>query len=313
MYYINKHTLCRKLSTSCLIAFLLLFSTAFGLVTQAGADNIEAELTAMQNQSFNDEDIIISLEFPGGNAMEYLEALQHKVPKSNIIIMNDVDKVEMPEIRLKSVTLYAAMQLLEDQSSFSQHYQYELSFDELSNGSNSEPIYIIRAYKTRVSNQLSDNPVSLSKIWAVEPLLQVISSDDILAAIDVALPLSVNQKPDVELRFHKETGLLIARGGEHELRMIDQLLNELNVTASGRVVENRRQDSVNELEIQNNELLQRMQEMQPIIQTQQQMIENLQQALQAREEMSMDMQNRMRTLTDKLKAMQKELEIHRDK
>ncbi len=285
-----------------------------------GSTTLTAERITINTQDQDISDTVFSLKFSGGNAAEYIQTIQHQVPQANIVIMPDVDKIQIPPLKLTSVNLDTALSLLNDQIGEDNNYRYSIESYDARTDRISNPVFVVRTVKKRIGGFGNQSREITSKVWAVDPLLKVLSSDDILAAIDVALPLSVDEKPDVEIRFHKETGLLIARGGEQELRMIDQLLSQLYDTAANRAELDERERHIDELENQNMELHERMQQIKPEmeewrthIEEQKQMIQHLQEALKEKEEITVVMQNKIESLMDKMMAMQKELQIHRDK
>jgi len=203
-------------------------------------------------ESANTYAVCLSLDFEGGTATDYLDALRDAAKSANIVVMPGAEHVLMPPVQLKAVALSSAVDLLNNQQSVDEDgMRYILSVDqiesdrfELSNDDRRRegidslttlPVFVVNVDSEPARLGDSDQTRLESQVWALEPLLQLqlqpLSADDVLATIDVALPLAAEGEPEVEIRFHEETGILIARGDFRALQMVDNVLNQLEGSA----------------------------------------------------------------------------------
>ena len=60
-----------------------------------------------------DEPPLIDLQFPGGSIAEYVETINDAVDDFNIVVMPAAREIEMPPIHLQSVSVNAALELMQ--------------------------------------------------------------------------------------------------------------------------------------------------------------------------------------------------------
>lgn len=207
----------------------------------------------------------LSLNFGGGTAADYIEAIRSASKSANIVVMPGAEHVLMPPVQLKAVTLLSALKLLDHLQSVDENgRRYILRFDQIESnwfdltdddrrreGVDSPttlPVFVVNVDSAPAPWGKQDQSAVEPQVWDIESLVQALSADDVLATIDVALPLATEDEPNVEIRFHEETGILIARGEAMALRMIDEVLNHLEGTAQARGAADERARRVDELE-----------------------------------------------------------------
>jgi hypothetical protein len=76
---------------------------------------------------------------------------------------------------------------------------------------------------------------SASQIWSVADLLQAgFTSDEISTAITSALDLMLVESKPASVRFHEETGLIMANGKWDQITLIANVIEQLRVAANQR-------------------------------------------------------------------------------
>lgn len=181
---------------------------------------------------------LISLDFPGGSARQYVDAIQRAAGELNIVIAPEADEVLMPPVSLKFVTPSAALDLLNDRVRASREREVRLHVKHLTAYDPRErPTYQVVATVSGRSNPTA------AHVWTVAALLDNgLTSDAVLAAVEMAIEI-VGSETDLDVRFHEDTALLIASGDEAQLDAIDEVIDRLH-----EVIERRREDPMRELE-----------------------------------------------------------------
>ncbi len=191
-------------------------------------------------------DLWVSVNFKGGTAADYVDAIRKAARNANIIVMPDAEMIEIPPVQLKAVALASALEFLDHKEATVENARYIINVERIITDSialtDEErdregvtahfalPIYSVNV-KSMALNGGPRAPQTSSQVWAVESLITSLSADDLLASIDVALPLSTDGDPNIEVRFHEETGILIAQGEFAALEMINQVIEQLQQTA----------------------------------------------------------------------------------
>jgi hypothetical protein len=165
---------------------------------------------------------LISLDFPGGTAVAYVNAVRRAAGDVNVVVAPEASEIVMPEVSIKQVSVGSAIWLLNNRSSEQPGRQVKLEVSQTPMRSPSErPTYQIIAHVE------GWRKVQAASVWTVAALLDSgISSSAVLSAVEVALQVvGSNTKPDV--RFHEDTALLIASGDNDQLKAIEQVLDRL--------------------------------------------------------------------------------------
>ncbi len=175
-------------------------------------------------------DALIDLRFRGGTAAQYIEAVREAAGDLNILVPPEAAEVQMPPVNLKLVSVSAAIRLLEDKADESPDRRVWLSVTELpiyASGERQtfEVIAQVRSHRKRISD---------AHVWTVSNLVgDDLSSKAVLSAVEMALDV-VNSKTAPDVRFHEETGLLIATGDENQMETINAVLTRLSDAAAER-------------------------------------------------------------------------------
>jgi len=190
-------------------------------------------------------DALIDVRFPGGTASQYIDTIRAAAGDMNVVVTLDVVKVSMPPITLKNVSVDVAMRLLDGKTSESPEQIVRLELVDL-------PVYAQDeqpTYEVRAVVRLLLNRVRGAYVWTVSDLLaNDIPSTAVLSAVEMALDV-VGSETTLDVRFHEDTGLLIAMGDIGQMETIEGVLDRLQETvqqrrkeahdaaAAGRVVE----------------------------------------------------------------------------
>lgn len=166
---------------------------------------------------------LISLEFSGGSAMDYVATIRQAAGETNIVVAPEADQIRMPPVKLAQVTVAAALDLLDGRNFRRPDRTVELAVRNM-------PMYDTaerRIYQI-VAEVMGFHESSHAQIWTVSNLLtNGIPSEAVLGAVEMALEV-VGSSTELDIRFHEDTGLLIARGDQEQLEVINEVLDRLN-------------------------------------------------------------------------------------
>ncbi|MHC4414187.1 MAG: hypothetical protein ACYS0G_02765 [Planctomycetota bacterium] len=181
---------------------------------------------------------LISLTFGGGAVIDYVAAIQRAAGKMNIVVAPEANEVRMPPVTLHGVTPAAALDLLDGRSHRQRDRSVKLAVRHM-------PTYEMQERQTYQVLALVSGRATGSRahVWTVADLLENgIGAEAVLSAVEMALEV-VGSGTEPDVRFHEDTGLLIARGDEGQMEAIDEVVDRL-----GQTVQERRQDAVEQLQ-----------------------------------------------------------------
>jgi hypothetical protein len=167
-----------------------------------------------------------SLDFPGGWPQDLIEFIEHATKKKpNIMISPSMREVKLPGFTLQNVTMDDLFQALN-----------ALAGDEIKGiwqpTGTREPIWILnptpppaRAPGQGVyKNQTPPSGTSV-RVFPVGKYLADYTVDDITTSIQTAWDLG--DESSAQLKFHKDTNLLLAVGSGEKLQLVAQVLAAL--------------------------------------------------------------------------------------
>lgn len=172
----------------------------------------------------------IDLVFLGGTISEYVEAVRSAAGGGANIVLTTTDagSVSIPPITLDSVSVGAAVGLLEGEYKVDPHVRIQIHVDSIGPpAEGGTPVFRVSARKH------GDTAPTEVKVWSVLDLIGdqsaggKMSAKEVLTAVETAVELLVENDQPAQVRFHQSTGLLIARGTSGQLRAIDQVIGEL--------------------------------------------------------------------------------------
>jgi len=194
----------------------------------------------------NDDDLRkFNLDFGGGTPQQLVEAIQKATGEPlNVIIPEQDKEVALPALKMRQVTvddLFVAMEQssrrMEIQvtgtyfsspvNAHSQYTQIETSYGFRKVGS-------VWIFSNKKANPPPDQVLVRTRFYQLDPYLGQHTVEDITTAIKTAWTMMTKNnlaanRPGVgtELKFHKETGLLIAVGDTQQVQVIDDVLAAL--------------------------------------------------------------------------------------
>ena len=172
----------------------------------------------------NDEVELISVKFAGGTVTDYIKALVKEAGTINVVVALGAADVPMPPVTLTKVTVSAAIDLVDGRSASPPGRIIELGVRHM-------PQYVEEAlptYQISADVRRTERPRTNASVWTIANLLRgdIFDADDVLAAIETALDILESTGEPI-IRFHKETGLVIARGDHAQLSTIHDVLEQL--------------------------------------------------------------------------------------
>lgn len=166
---------------------------------------------------------VVTLEFPGGTMAAFVAAVRDHVPAANIVLSDSAARVGVPPIELRQAglaqALEAACQVVDA--------PFEVRVKELRG--DGQWVYAITAPKAAPRPRSEPKQQPHSAQWIVS-LLELTSGDgalrieSILSAIELACE---SAESPVVLRFHADSGLLIARGTDEQMVAVETVVSVL--------------------------------------------------------------------------------------
>ena len=189
----------------------------------------------VEQQSAPDEtEELINVDFKGGSAADYVQAVRKAARNANIVVMNDISKVPMPETQLRNVTVWSAVQVLSSVPKEHRGQMIEMRVDrqthrpmtggrQIGPQSPGEPVYVISA--RHGSDQLA---APTARDLSVMELSQIVGeatkADDVLSIVESALGMFKQEYDPADVRFHESTGVLIVRGHPEQVRAVEKVM-----------------------------------------------------------------------------------------
>ena len=171
----------------------------------------------------NDQEQLISVKFAGGTITDYFKALVKEAGPINVVVAPEANDVPMPPVTLTKVTVSAAIGLVDGRSLTQPGRIVRLDVRQMPlYHQDEQPTFQVQA------SVHGERVLTSAGVWTIASLLRgdLFDSDDVLAAVETALDVLESTSEPI-IRFHKETGLLIARGDGNQLSAIENVLEQL--------------------------------------------------------------------------------------
>lgn len=168
------------------------------------------------------------LDFQGGSVGEYVEAIRKVCPGANIVMMQGAEKMSVPAVKFRAVTVGAAMRAIERQERGLNGAHSALIVRSIGVEGSSESVFKVEVESTPAG------PIGAESVhvWSLAPSIAAgVKVEDALSAIDAAL--AVDQRP-VTIKYHEATNLLIVRATEQQHKVIDDVIHEVEYTVKVR-------------------------------------------------------------------------------
>jgi hypothetical protein len=167
---------------------------------------------------------LISFNFDGGSAIEYVEAIRATTPDANIVADPLLEHLPVPAADLRNVELHTAVMMLDGMMLQSDGMFIEAHVETIRGQyMQSGVIYRVDAMHGKQNTQSPQT----SYIWSLSSILSSgLDPEDVTTAIESALEM-MDDLPKANIRFHPETQLLMMRGHPSQVEMVDDTIRTL--------------------------------------------------------------------------------------
>jgi len=172
-----------------------------------------------------------SVEFSGGTVAQYLDAIRAAFPGANVVGTQGLDQFTLPSISLKEVTIVGALQPLEQVATANDSDQGIHVW--VANGVASVSVQNRFGHSVFEDEaEESGEPQIATRIWNITTLTRGggLTLSDITGAIETAVSIASDVKP--EFRIHEPTGMLVVKGLDTQLDIIDEVIGKLEESAA---------------------------------------------------------------------------------
>ncbi len=171
----------------------------------------------------------LDLEFLGGTALDYVNAIRKAEPSANIVVLGDLARFSMAAVKLKDVDVWSALRVLDQLPADQGNIVAKVRLENVVDNPESPPVLAVTAeIKDRGPNP---GMMQTTVISMADVLGDNLKPTDALAAIETALGLITEPSAPAQIKFHTETGLLIARGTPEQIESIRQVISQLRERA----------------------------------------------------------------------------------
>ena len=181
---------------------------------------------------------LIDLQFPGGSIAEYVKAINEAVDDFNIVVMPAARDIEMPSIQLQSVSVNAALELMQGEFHPDERTVLAIKTEEFGPWQDNEkPVFRVSAEVHRRGRPSSSDV----RVWCLGDLRETDTQpEDVLSAVETAVGLTAGDYDEAQIRFHEATSLIIARGHPEQLEAIEQVVHRLRENVERQLEEEHR-------------------------------------------------------------------------
>jgi len=168
----------------------------------------------------------IDLKFQGGTAAEYLEAVRRAAEYLNVVVMPEVAQVRMQPVELKRVDPTAAVRLLHGLRQDRPDGAIVLTVDAIPGELFRSSVYTVSAVPEVRGRQRT---ATASAVWTLTEILEGgTTAEDVLTAVETALEMFDEEFEQAGLRFHEETGLLMAYARPEQVEAANDVIDALS-------------------------------------------------------------------------------------
>lgn len=183
----------------------------------------------------------IDLKFRGGTAAEYVEAIRRAAPYLNVVVMPDIARVRMQPVELKRVDPTAAVRLLQGLRQDLPEGAIVLSVDATPGELFQSTVYTVSAVPETRGRQRT---TTASAVWTLAEILAAgTTAQDVLTAVEAALEMFDEDYQPHQIRFHEETGLLMAYARPEQVEAVDDVITALSVALRSKKPAEQAQES----------------------------------------------------------------------
>lgn len=167
----------------------------------------------------------VSLEFPGGTALDFINAVQAAAGEDRVFMQGELTAFKFPPMKLTNTPLRDLVLSMDDTAALdSNGNQIMLRVEDMGG-----------VYKV---STISRGPQAQPRQVAVFPLAQIIaagftSAEDTLSAIEAAIESDPAAAKTTSLRFHQPTNILIVNATPDAIATVESVLATLQHIAEG--------------------------------------------------------------------------------
>jgi hypothetical protein len=234
----------KSLKLPCVLAALTLLFLGSALSQPATPPGLIVANSTLVPQKEPPRPTRFDLDFPGGTPRELVAAIEKAMGKPlNVIIPDEHVKVKLPALKMKNVNVAELFQALE-QTSRRTEYLPATRFGQGFGGGGYQQVTTSYGFRNANPNTFTDETIwsfyvekpnypgqSSSKVCRFYSLAGYLERgatvDDITTAIDTGAKM-LGDASGPEIRFHKDTKLLIAVGEPSQLEIVDAVLRALD-------------------------------------------------------------------------------------
>lgn len=161
--------------------------------------------------------------FPGGTVKEYVELVKEQTPEElQIHIRPEIEEVPIEPVQLTGAGAHTLLDLLDDRFVGQGRVQVESHFLPEANTVYwriTPPPFQTRVFSVRQFINFNEAFSGTSQEESIKALISV---------IEAALALSSNTAPEVKIKIHPDTGLLLVSGTHQQVEIVEQVVSQLH-------------------------------------------------------------------------------------
>lgn len=199
------------------------------LFLAASLTSISPNAGAQQPVDAPSANAAMTLDFPGGTAAEYIASLRRANPNANIVVLGELARVRMAPVQLKNVDVLSALSVLDQIPQSQGSFEAKIEVHNVASSQDVPDVYTVTAHiheRGPSPGQMQTSVISMADV-----LGESLKAADALTAIQTALELIGAESEPAQIKFHEETGLLIARGTPEQIETIRQVNSQLRERA----------------------------------------------------------------------------------
>jgi hypothetical protein len=198
---------------------------------------------------------LLTFEFKGGSGDDYVATVRKIASDANIVVMGDLSTVKVPPIRLQSVSVWSALDVLQSIPGDEQtglrgiDVQWKMGAPQqrgMMRPTSSAPVYVVSAVTTNSGIVKSTRTMTVLEVNQM--LESGIKSNDLLTAVETSMSMLKGEYEPADVRFHEQTGLLIVRGHPEQTNTVKSVIDQLSERA--RRIRGQKQQDVDRQELE---------------------------------------------------------------
>ena len=185
----------------------------------------------------------LDLDFPGGTALAYVNAIRAAAPSANIVVLGDLERIRMAGAKLRGVDVASALRVLDALPNEQGAVIAKVVLDNVAASPDAPPVFAVTA---EIKDRGPAPGFTQSTVISLADVLgDNLKSEQALSAIETALSLMDAAATPAQLKFHESTALLIARGSPEQMDSIRQVMTQLRERQGTLEVRAQQQQAIN--------------------------------------------------------------------